>query len=209
MYQDQLYIADSSTAEVFDPSTKIWTQWEPYPTELQSDACLISWKHYFLLINANNLQAYNLDNGLWTTKQISPPSPIDHPSCLTLRNNKVLIVGSGGLPLLFDPIINAWKTLPPTINQQGKVTLLKLGRKYFIFGGNSTTTVAQEFNYRSNTWLSVTGGPLLTTNNQGYASGVAVPNAIFDSLPGGGCTGGILGRKKEKLPLKKLNIPFK
>jgi hypothetical protein len=94
------------------------------------------------------------------------------------------------LPLLFDPATNAWKTLPPTINKQGKVTLLQLGQKYFIFGGNSTTTAVQEFNFRSNTWNSVTGGPVPTTNSQGSASGVAVPSVIFAKLPGG-CTEGI------------------
>ena len=196
MYQGILYIADSSHAEYFDPYTNIWTQWPAYPTAIQSDACITLWQNSFLLIDPVNLQSYNLATGAWTSKHISPPSPIDHPSCLTLPNNKVLIVGLVGFPLLYDPAINAWKTLPPTINSQGKVTLLQLGQRYFIFGGNSTATVAQEFNYIYNTWISVPGGPVPTTNTQGYASGLAIPSDFFAKLPNG-CTGGILGRKQE------------
>jgi hypothetical protein len=204
VYQGQLYIADSSDAEYFDPSTNIWTPWPAYPTELQSDACLILWQNSFLLIDSVNLQTYNMEMETWTSTLLNPPSAINNPACLTLRNNKVLIVGSGGLPLLYDPSTNLWQTLPATINTQGKVTLLQLGPQYFIFGGNSTAVDVQEFHHRSNTWSSVSGGPLLTTNNQGYISGVAVPNVIFADILGGGCTGGILGRKQEETNLKKL-----
>jgi hypothetical protein len=202
VYQGQLYIADLSDSESFDPSTNIWTPWSSFPTPLESDACLILWQNSFLLIDSANLQTYNLETEIWTSTNINPPSPINDPSCLALPNNKVLIVGSGGLPFLYDPLTNSWKSLPATINNQGKVTLLQLGTKFFIFGGNSTTTAAQEFHYRTNTWRSVSGGPLLTTNSQGYAGGVAVPNVLFENLPGGGCIGGILGRKKEETPVK-------
>jgi len=203
VYQDLLFIADSSHADYFDPSTNIWAQWQEYPTPLQSDACLILWQNSFLLIDSDNLQTYNLDTDTWTSEPINPPSAINDPACLTLHNQKVLIVGAGGSPLLYDPTGNQWETLPPTINTQGKVTLLQIGRKYFIFGGNSTTTAAQEFHHRNNTWESVSGGPVPTTNSQGYASGVAIPNVIFSDLPGGNCTGEIWGRKKEEV--KKLN----
>jgi hypothetical protein len=108
-----------------------------------------------------------------------------------LKNNKVLIVGSGGLPYLYDPVTNNWTPLPPTINSQGKVTLLQLGKRYFIFGGSSSKTVAQEFNYNSNIWITLAGGPPVpTTNSEGYASGVAVPSDLFANLQGN-CYGGI------------------
>jgi hypothetical protein len=197
VYRGILYIADSSNAEYFDPYTNVWTQWPSYPTAIQSDACITLWQNSFLLIDPVNLQSFNLATQSWTSVQISPPSPINNPACISLPNKKVLIVGSSGLPLLFDPAINAWKTLPPTINSQGKVTLLQLGQKYFIFGGNSTETVAQEFNYLYDTWSPVIGGPIPTTNSQGFASGVAVPADFFTKLPNG-CTGGFLGRKQEK-----------
>ena len=187
VYQDLLFIADNSFAEYFDPSTNIWTPWPNYLTPIQTDACLILWQNSFLLIDSLNLQTYDLDTETWTTNPNSPPLPFDHPACLTLPNNKVLIVGSGGLPLLFDPATNARTTLPPTINNQGKVTLLQLGRRNYIFGGNSTETVAQEFNYHTSTWSSVAGGPLQTTNSQGYASAVAVHADLFANIQGG-CT---------------------
>jgi hypothetical protein len=196
VYGDLFFIADYTYAEYFDPSTNMWTTWPTYPIALQSDACITLWQNSFLLFDSVNLQTYNLDTDTWTSKLIYPPSAIVHPACLTLPNNKVLIVGSAGAPFLYDPAINTWNTLPPTINNQGKVTLLQLGEKYFIFGGNSTATVAQEFNYFNNTWSSVAGGQVSTTNSQGFASGIAVPDDLFANIPGG-CTGGILGRKKE------------
>jgi hypothetical protein len=205
VYQDLLYIADSSNAEYFDPATNIWTAWPNYLTPIQTDACLVLWQDNFLLIDPSNMQTFDLATNIWTTEALSPPLPLDHPACLTLPNNKVLIVGSGGLPLLFDPATKTWTTLPPTINSQGKVTLLQLGQRYFIFGGNSTETIAQEFRFRTNTWRSVTGGPVPTTNSQGYASGVAVPNVLFTNLSSP-CTGGILGRKIEEESIKKINI---
>jgi len=177
------YIADSSNAEYFDPSTNIWTSWPNYLTPIQSDACLISWHNYFLLIDPLNLQTFDLATSIWTTEPLSPPLPFDHPACLTLHNKKILIVGSSGLPLLLDPVTKERTTLPPTINNQGKVTLLKLGRRNYIFGGNSTETIAQEFNYHTNTWSSVAGGPLETTNSQGYASAAAVHADLFANLP--------------------------
>ncbi len=197
VHDDLLYIADSSNAEYFDPATNIWTPWPNYLTPILTDACLILWQDSFLLIDPLNIQTFDLATNIWTTEALSPPLQLDHPACLTLANNKVLIVGSSGLPLLFDPATNAWTTLPPTINSQGKVTLLQLGQRYFIFGGNSTETIAQEFRYISNTWRSVTGGPVSTTNSQGYASGVAVPNVLFTDLSSP-CTGGILGRMTEE-----------
>jgi len=198
VYDDLLYVADYSNAEYFDPTTKIWTTWPSYPTAIQSDACLTLRMNSFLLIDSVNLQTYDLETETWSSKPINPPSTIDDPACLTLPNNNILIVGSGGLPLLYDPANDTWETLPPTINSQGKVTLLQLGQKYFIFGGNSSATVAQEFNYLNNTWSSVAGGEVTTTNSQGYVSGIAVTVDMFANLPGG-CTGGILGRRKEKI----------
>jgi hypothetical protein len=184
VYQGLFYIADSSNAEYFDPSINIWTTWPAYPTPIINDACLILWEDSFLLIDSLNLQTFDLETETWTTKPNSPVLPIAHPDCLTLPNKKILIVGSGGSPILFDPLTNTWITLPPTVNNQGKVSLLQLGRRYYIFGGSSTETVAQEFNYHTNTWSSVAGGPLKTTNSQGYASVVAVHANLFANLPG-------------------------
>jgi hypothetical protein len=190
VYNNQLYIADSSNAEYFDPATNVWTPWPSYPTPVQSDACITLWQNSFLLIDPFNLQTYDLATRAWSTRPTNTTYTINQPSCLTLPNDKVLVVGSTGLPLLFDPATGAWTALPPTINNQGKVTLLQLGQKFFIFGGNSTGTSAMEFNYRSNAWSSVAGGPVPTTNSEGYASAVAVPSALFANLPGG-CEGGV------------------
>jgi hypothetical protein len=183
--QNRLYIADSSNAEYLDPTTSVWTPWASYPTALQSDACLTQWQGNFLLIDSANVQTYNIAAQTWTSNPISPSSSINNPSCLTLPNDKVLTVGSSGLPALYDPAINAWTPLPATINNgEGKVTLLELGKKFFIFAGNDV----QEFNYHGNSWSAVTGGP--TINSQWNGSGVAVPSALFANLPAG-CTGGV------------------
>jgi hypothetical protein len=190
VHQNKLWIADSSGAECFDPVASSWTSWPAYPTVVKYGSCLTIWQNTLMLIDFFNLQTFDLTSNTWTTKAIFPPQVIVYPACLTLPNNKILVVGTLGLPVLYDPTNDVWTELPPTYNAQGKVSLVQspLSRRVFLLGGNGTSTVAHEFNQNTNTWSSVAGGPVRTTNNAGYASAVFVPANPFNKMPGG-CNG--------------------
>jgi len=65
-----------------------------------------------------------------------------------LTNGKILIVGTLGKPVLYDPPTDMWTELPSTNNAQGRVSLVQwpISQRIFLFGGSGTSTVAQEFN---------------------------------------------------------------
>ncbi len=148
MYQNKLYIADQSAAEWFDPAANNWTSWPPYKTTVRFGSCMVLWRNFFLLIDYFNLQTFDLTANTWTTKSIRPPQAIVFPTCITLTNGKILIVGTLGKPVLYDPTNDVWTELPSTNNAQGRVSLVQwpISQRIFLFGGSGTSTVAQEFN---------------------------------------------------------------
>ena len=86
--------------------------------------------------------------------------------------------------MLYNPATNIWTSLPNTNNDQGSASLVQLKQRVFVVGGYST--MAEEFNYNTNTWTNATA--LQAVNHQGYTGALEVPADLF-AARAGGCTG--------------------
>ena len=152
------------------------------------DACTFVWRDSIINLGYYRYQKYSFTTQTWSVLITSPPISFYNPGCLVLPTDEVLVVGSWvnsyRQALIYNPLTNAWRTLPNLNIDQGPADLVQLGSRIFVVGGLNST--AEEFNPTSNTW-SIVPYPQKFVHG-GFAGALAVPANLFANRTGG-CNG--------------------
>jgi hypothetical protein len=194
-YEGKIYMISFNYQLVFDTVTNVWSTW-PAPSLNTLAGCLVQWKDNFIYFggfpNYKAVQKFNLRSQTWVSVESdSAPFIILQSDCLTLPNNKILIVSFEG-QALYNPESNSWEVLVSSGNIKLGTTLVTLSGRVFDLGTRGDllgfpSQDTQEFDLITNTWLPV-DYQLLGIGSLGFGSAISLPASLFKHLPGG-CVG--------------------
>jgi hypothetical protein len=195
VYQNKLYVIDTSNAHVMDLENGNWSSWPMPPNKFGSAHFLVGWRDSIILFGGHNnkrgVQVYDIRNQTWKVQNSSNvPMDITWMSCLLVKQDQVLLSGSdsGGFynsAAKYNPRADTWNKLADSGLSHRGSRLVKLGRRVFSLGGYDIDFV-EELNLANNTWTNIE--TKLINNYKGYHSALALPSWLFAHLPGG-CKG--------------------
>jgi hypothetical protein len=192
VYQEKVYVMDEASPQVFDPSSRTWSNWPSPPKKSGTAPWMVGWKDSIILLggggNLRGVQIFNITQQTWAVMDSSQvPMDIFWSSSLILPNGNVLIVGSeqsGSYysAAFYNPTNNSWKGLEKTVTSHFGSRLVQLGSRIFATDGYQTDLV-EEFVLETYTWKPV--DVKLQARRKGYHSLLALPAKLFSHLQGG------------------------
>ena len=199
VYLNQIYLQDPVNPEVFDPVSQEWNSWPALPVDDGGYSCLLMWKDSFLNIGGHaskqTVFQFNHTMHLWTKlDSVALSIEVDHSGCAVLPNEDILVVGSYNSPYkasaaLYNVKENTWTSLGNTTYERRGTSLLTLGERIFVIGGDGSVgrsdDVIEEFIVKDNTWVEVDSKLIISRS---YHSTLSVPASLFAHLEGG-CEG--------------------
>ncbi len=191
VYQEKLYVMDEASPQVFDPSSRTWSNWPSPPNKSGEAPWMVGWKDCIILLgggsNPKGVQIFNITKQTWAVMDSSQvPMEMYWSSSLTLPNGNVLIAGSfqdgyHNSATFYNPTNNSWKELEKTATSHHGTRLVQLGTQIFAIGGRANDLV-EEFILETNTWKPV--DTKLLVRRDGYMSLLALPAKLFSHLQG-------------------------
>ena len=153
MHQNRVYIVDKE-AKYLDFDTKTWQPWPAPIYYMEWEACIVLWRDSFLMLGNNRYQSFNLTTQKWTAFNSTSPSSLWASTCIVLPNEKVLLAGTTTIPAkLYNPVTNTWTQLSTQLYSRDLGSFVNLNGRIFLLGGN--TTLVEEFNITTGTWMKV------------------------------------------------------
>ena len=184
MHQNRVYIVDKE-AKYLDFDTKTWQPWPAPIYYMEWEACIVQWRDSFLMLGNNRYQSFNLTTQKWTAFNSTSPSSLWASTCIVLPNEKVLLAGTTSVPAkLYNPVTNTWTQLSTQLYSRDLGSFVNLNGRIFLLGGN--TTLVEEFNIATGTWMKV--DPTLLVPHNRVMSVLSVPADWF-AYRSGGCIG--------------------
>jgi hypothetical protein len=195
VYQNKLYVIDTSSAHVMDLENGNWSSWPMPPNKFGGAHSMVGWRDSIILFggesNMRGVQVFNITSQTWKVQNSSNvPMDLFWTSCLFVEQDLVLTVGSQSSGFRYssakyNPRSDTWNKLADSILNHWGSKLAKLGSRIFAFDGLNVDIV-EEFKMADNTWTNVE--TKLINSYEGYHSVLALPSSLFAHLPGG-CKG--------------------
>jgi hypothetical protein len=195
VYQNKLYVIDTSNAHVMDLENGNWSSWPMPPNSFGYAHSMVGWEDSIILFggesNMRGVQVFNITNQTWKVQNSSNvPMDIFWTSCLLVEQDQILLAGSesGGFhysAAKYNPRADTWIKLADSGTNHWGSRLVKLGSRIFALDGHVIDSV-EEFKMADNTWTNVE--TKLINSYDGYHSVLSLPSSLFAHLPGG-CKG--------------------
>jgi hypothetical protein len=200
-YKNWLYFVNDRPGERIQYAPTYTEPWATKPpTPLGDGACSVMWRDNMIIFGGANasivVQMFNFLTGNWSYMANMTYSRYSFGCTLLPDRNRVLVVstvpgGDENRAVIFDPRTNVWSITGRTINARSGASLVTLGSRVFVIGGNSApsptslSATVEEYDINTGTWS------LVNTNLKGARTNfgvLALPATSFAHLANG-CKG--------------------